>query len=157
MKRLVWLCILALTMGLTGCAEAPEAPAEFSAVFRVCREDTDCRGTVSVTQDGISVVMSAPHTAEGLRFDYTADGLSIGYGSHLAAANDDYLPADAIPSALHNTLAYLPQARYLKTENGAELYALPTPVREATLTVRDGIPISLSDPVTNLEFAFRDA
>ena len=158
MKKLFAVIFMILTIScLSACAEPPTAPTEFSAVFHVDRGDVDHRGTVTVNGDGITIEMTAPGGAKGLSFCYTGEGLSIGYAGHSTMTNADYIPTDAAPSALYRALAYLPEARYLATEDGEDRFALPSPAHEAVLITRDGAPVSLSCPDTGLEFSFRQS
>ena len=156
MKRIIALLFaFVLVCCTSACGEPPKAPTEFSAVYRICRDDIDCRGTVTVGEDGIKVTVSSPGSAKGLSFDYTAEGLTVRYAGHGTQINADYIPSDAVPSQLYRALAYLPQASYLGTENGEERFSLPSPGRNAELRVRDGVPTALVYP-DGTEFEFRE-
>jgi len=155
-KQFAVICMILMITSLSACAEPPTAPTEFSAVFHVDKGDVDHRGTVTVGGDGIIIEMSAPGGAKGLSFDYTSDGLSIGYAGHCTTANADHIPTDAVPSALYRAFTYLPEARYLGSEDGEDRFALPSPAHEAVLITKDGEPVSLSCPDTGMEFIFRD-
>ena len=156
MKKLFALiCAILMLSGLAACGEPPKAPTGFSMIFHADHTGCDQRGTVTVSDDGITVEMSAPGGAKGLTFNYTTDGLCIDYAKLSTQANADYISSDSVPSALYRALAYLPEARYLGSENGADLFALPSPAHEATLTVQDGVPLSLSCPDPAIEFSFR--
>lgn len=157
MKRLI--CLLfgaALVCCTAACGEPPKAPTDFSAVYRICRDDIDCRGTVTVEEGDIRVTVSSPGSAKGLSFDYTDDGLTVGYAGHGTKINADYIPSAAVPSQLYRALAYLPQASYLGTEDGEDRFSLPSPERAAELRTRDGTPTKLIYP-DGSEVEFREA
>lgn len=141
-------------MCLTACGEPPTAADSFKADFSVSRDGIAYSGALTLTDSGLSVTMTAPYTVEGMRFDYTSDGLSISRGGLSAKANPDYISANAIPSVLHNTLTYLSQAAYTGSGNGEDSFTLPTPYGEAVITASNGAPISLTDPYSGLEITF---
>ena len=156
MKKLfAVICLTLLTACLTACAQPPEAPTELSTLFHTDHNGADQRGTVTVGEDGITVEMTAPIGAKGLSFWYTSEGLSIGYAGHKTLVNADYIPSDSVPSALYRALAYLPEARYMGTQDGEDSFALPSPEHEAELRVSDGVPTSLTCPDSGMEFSFR--
>lgn len=154
-KHLFLLCIALLPLFcLAACGEPPTVSADFAADFHVTQDETDYCGTLSLDGENLHIEMTEPYTVAGTGFDYAGKELTITAGGHSTQANSDYLPSRAVPSVLHNTLAYLAQAAYTDSEDGADRFTLPTPHGEATLTARDSLPVSLYDPHTKLTFTF---
>lgn len=155
MKRILALSILFILMlTLSACSEPPTVNAEFTAPFSVQYNGIDYAGTVSNSGSSLTLSMTAPYTVQGMVFDYQDSTLSVRYADCAANANADYLPSDSIPSILHNNLAYLAQASYDSSQDGADSFTLPTPYGEAALTAKEGIPTSLTDPKSGIEFTF---
>ena len=154
MKRffLPMLCIPVLL--LSSCGEPPTVQSDFSASFTARYKDTDYAGTLTKEGDHLAVTLYEPYAAEGMSFCWEDSALSVRYMGHSTKANADYLPADSIPAALHNTLAYLSQASYTGSENKEDRFTLPTPYGNAELTAQDGIPKSLTDPNSGTAFVF---
>lgn len=161
MKRFISLLLmLIILLCLSGCGKPPELGAEFDACFTVTQSDNEYKGSVSLSEGGLEIAFSEPYTVAGMSFDYSDSGMSINYADHGTRANCDYIPAGAIPSALHDTLAYIDKANYLRSEDGADIYSVITPYGEAIIKAADGLPISLEDPYSGLCFNFyerRDA
>lgn len=139
---------------LSSCGEPPTVQSDFSASFTARYEDIDYAGAVTKEDDCLDVILSQPYTVSGMTFCWEGSALSVRYMDHSAGANADYLPADSVPAALHNALAYLPQAAYTGTENGEDRFTLPTPYGDAELTAQDGIPKSLTVPNSGTVFVF---
>lgn len=139
---------------LSSCGEPPTVQSDFSASFTTHIDNTNYAGAVVKDHDSLTVTLSEPFTVSGMAFLWDGGSLSMRYAGHKTQANADYLPAESIPAALHNALAYLPQASYTETKNGEDYFTLPTPYGDAALTVRDGIPTSLTDPNCGIAFHF---
>lgn len=155
MKRYFLLPILfAVILSLSACGEPPTVQSDFSSAFTASRDNIDYTGTVVKDGTSLTVTLSEPCTVDGMAFCWDDDALSIRYAGHSANANADYLPADSIPAALHYSLAYLPQASYTETANGTDHFKLPTPYGDASLTAVDGVPTTLTDPLSETVFHF---
>ena len=156
MKRFltVLLSTIIFTFPLSACGEPPKVNSDLTAAFTTEYLGADYSGTLNKNGDHMTITMNAPNTARGLVFDYRGDTLSINLGVHSTEADTEYLPYNCIPSVLHNSLAYLPQAAYSGTEDGSDIFALPTPYGNATLTAQNGVPLSLTDPHSGMEFTF---
>ena len=156
MKRslTVLLSAIIFTFPLSACGEQPTVDGDFTAAFTTKYLGADYSGTLYKNGDHMTVSMNDPYTARGLVFDYRGDTLGISLGVHSTETDPEYLPYDCIPSVLRNSLAYLPQAAYSGTEDGSDIFALPTPYGDATLTAQNGVPLSLTDPHSGMEFTF---
>lgn len=155
MKRILSLiiCLIPL-LSLSACGEPPTVESNFTVSFTVSQDDTDYAGTLSRKDDSLNIQMSAPYTVKGMEYHYQDGELSLSYGGHSTKANCDYLPADSVPEVLFDTLTYLPQATFIESNGGEDSFNLPTPYGDASLTARDGIPTSLYEPYSGLEFSF---
>lgn len=156
MKRFfsILLIVLTLTLFLTSCGEPPTVNSDFLAVFTTTYQNEDYAGTIKKDGDHLTIAMTSPYTVQGLIFEYQGDALSIRRGDHSANSKTEYLPDNSIPAVLRNTLVYLPQATFSKTEDGADIFDLPTPYGDATVTALNGIPTTLTDPHSGLEIKF---
>ena len=158
MKRSV--CIIAsafVMLGLGACGEAPGVADSFSADFTANVNDTDCAGRITVSGGETLITLTAPRAAEGMSFDYSAEGLSIGFAGMKTLTAADLIPPKALPSVLNETLTYLDGATYRESGENGDVFALPTPYGEALITARGGLPVSLSDPYSGLEVTFENA
>lgn len=151
-SALLALCICLFC--LSGCGAPPALTENFKAVFSVSQDDISCKGTVSLSSEGLSIEMLEPYTVSGVRFDYSENSMSISCSDLSTKANCDYIPAGAIPSVLHNTFAYIRQAEFRRKEGDTDIYAVMTPYGEATIKAADGIPTALEDPYSGLCFEF---
>ncbi|MBQ3266211.1 MAG: hypothetical protein IJH07_10595 [Ruminococcus sp.] len=155
MKKAIFLPILLiLTLLLSSCGEPPTLQSDFSASFTTNSGGVNYAGIVEKDIGTLTVTLSQPYTVEGTSFCWKDSTLTIEYAGHAAEANADYLPADTVPSILHNTLAYLNQATYTSTENDEDRFNLPTPYGSAEITAKDGKLLTLSDPHTGTMFEF---
>lgn len=154
MKRLLLILAFVLIILLSACGEPPTVDKELDAEFAVTQEDTAYKGEIKLSDGKLTVTFSEPYTVQGMEFSYGADGMRITYAEHETTANCDYVPSNAVPQVLHNTLAYLPQATCTGSDETGDLFSLPTPYGEATLTARDGVPTALYDPHSGLRFSF---
>ena len=155
MKRILSAALLLFPILLSACSkEPPSLSTDFTGSFSVTQDEICYQGDIALDDTGLVVTMTEPYTVSGVGFRYDDEGLSIEYAGHKTTANCDYIPPSAIPQALHNALAYLPQAAYCSTENGADVFTLPTPYGDVAVTAKDGTPITLSDSKNGLEFTF---
>lgn len=154
MKRLFLILLCMLMISLSACGEPPTMNSDFTSAFTAEYQGAEYAGTVSKEGDRLTITMNAPYTVQGIAFCYQGDELSIRCADHSTNANSEYLPDSGVPTVLHNTLAYLPQAVYISTESGADTFTLPTPYGDATLTAREGVPQSLTDPHSGIEVTF---
>ena len=147
MKKLLCIaCSLIILASLTACGEPPTVNNDFSAAFSARCGDTDYAGTLTKDGDVLTIDMTEPYTVQGITFTYQGGKLSVGYAGHSAEATAGYLPGSCIPSSLHGTLPYLPQAEYTETADGTDHFTLPTPNGAAQLTADNGSLLSLTDP-----------
>ena len=155
MKR-VFLIILSfiLMLCLSACGNPPELAGDFESEFSVTLDESSYKGRISLNGGELSIALTEPYTVSGMRFEYSDKELSIDFGGHSTKANCDYIPAGAIPSVLHNTLAYISKAEYRGREDGTDTYTVMTPYGEAIIKAADGIPVSLEDPYSGLRFEF---
>lgn len=156
MKRIILMLpiLLILTLALSACGKPPTVNSDFSSSFTAVYQGEDYEGTLRKDGDQLTIAMQAPYTVDGISFDYQGDTLSIRCADHSTIVSFDYLPDSSIPTVLYNTLAYLPQATYIATENDSDTFTLPTPYGDATLSAQDGVLRSLTDPHSGLEFTF---
>ena len=155
MKRYMILPILfAVILSLSACGEPPTVQSDFSSSFTVSRGDIDYAGTIAKDGTELTVIFTEPYTVNGTAFCWDVETLSIRYAGHSTQANADYLPADSVPAVLHNALCYLPQAVYTETADGEDHFSLPTPCGDASLTAADGVPTSLTDPLSGTVYTF---
>lgn len=156
MKRIIAvISLISAILCLTSCRTEPPALSDsFSADFSVTDGTTEYSGNLEKTDSGLRVTFSEPYTVSGMSFEYTDEGMSIGSRGLSTLANSDYIPSRAVPSVLHNTTAYISQAAYKGSEDGEDIFTLPTPYGEAELRAINGAPISLSDSPSGLTFTF---
>lgn len=155
MKKAVCLLLLLPCLLMTACQNDPPSVKEtFTLDFEVSQEDVRYQGVLDRTTESLTVSVTTPYTVKDTVFRYDSAGLSINYGTHAAQANCDYLPSKSIPTALYNACAYLSQASYTGSDDGADHYTLPTPYGECLLTAANGIPAELYDPNSGLTFHF---
>ena len=155
MKRIICLSLAAcMLLCLTACAEPPALNREPELGFSVTRDGADWQGTLSLHDGALSIVLTAPYTVAGMRFDYTDEGLCIRRGALGTKANCDYIPSDAVPQELHNALSYLGEAVYSAGDDVEDRYILSTPRGDALLTAREGVPTSLTTPESGSMFTF---
>ncbi len=159
MKKAIILSAALLLIILSACGKAPQAKSDFSVAFTAEHQDDDTKytGTLTKSGDRIHITLSEPYTIKGMTFDYQDSELSIERNGHNAITNCRYLPADSLPSTLHNILAELTHAAYTKSENGEDLYTIPTPYGEAELSASDGIPTALTAPESRWKFLFHES
>ncbi len=156
MKRIIVLFITLISvLCLSSCkAEPPGPDSAFISDFSVTDGDMDYSGSVELNESGMTISLNEPYTVSGMSFTYNVDGMSISRGGLSAKANSDYIPSRAVPSVLHDALSYLSQAEYQSTEDGEDIYTLPTPYGEAELTAENGRIRSMKVPYAALEFDF---
>lgn len=148
MKRILSLTVvICILLSLSACSAKPQALAEaFEADFSCVLGDTEYRGRLTADKASVTLRMTAPYTVEGMSFEYTDEGLSVGRGSMKTEVNCDYIPSNALPSRLHNALAYLESASYAGSEDGGDIYTLPTPYGDAEITAENGLPLKMNLP-----------
>ena len=156
MKRILSLTLcLFMLLCLSACGEPPTVENNFIVSFTVSQGDTDYAGTLTREDGVLNIQINEPYAVKGMAYRFEDGELSIDYGTHSAKASCDYLPANSIPTALFESLTYLPQATYSESNDGEDFFNLPTPYGNATLAARDGIPTSLSGLRSKLEFSFK--
>lgn len=148
MKRILSLsALICILLSLSACSSEPPSLADaFGADFSTVLGDTEYHGRLSSDNDSLTLLMTAPYTVEGMSFEYTDDGLSIGKGGMNTEINCDYIPSAALPSMLHNALAYLDSSSYKGNDNGEDIYTLPTPYGDAEIRALNGLPRMLTLP-----------
>ena len=158
MKRILSLtAAICIMLSLSACSAKPPALAEaFEADFSAVLGDTEYRGRLTADKASVTLLMTAPYTVEGMSFEYTDEGLSIGRGGMNTEVNCDYIPSTALPSRLHNALAYLESASYAGSRDGGDVYTLPTPYGDAEITADNGLPQKMSLP-DGTEIGFENA
>ena len=146
MKRILSLtAVILILLSLSACsAKPPELAEAFEADFSALLGDAEYRGRLTADKDSLTILMTVPYTVEGMSFEYTDEGLSIGRGGMNTEVNCDYIPSTALPSRLHNALAYLGSASYSDSRDGEDIYTLPTPYGDAGITAKNGLPLKIT-------------
>ena len=153
-RRLLLMMVILLILTLAACGEPPTVNSDFSGSFTVRYGNADYNGTLTKDGGALTIVMTAPYTVEGMTFTYQGDALRIGYRGHETETTAGYLAEACIPSYLHNTLPYLPQAEYVDTTDGVDRFTLPTPSGSAAVTASSGTLKSLTVAPNGLAFRF---
>lgn len=158
MKRILSMtALICILLSLSACSAEPPGLADaFDADFSTVLSDTEYRGRLTADNDSLTLLMTAPYTVEGMSFEYTDDGLSIGKNGMKTEINCDYIPSAALPSMLHNALNYLDSASYKGSEDGDDIYTMPTPYGDAEIRAINGLPQMLTLP-DGAEISFDNA
>lgn len=154
MKRILLLFMTVPLFLLSACGEPPTVESDCRLTFTVENTELSYAGEVEKSGDDLTVTLTEPYTVQGMTFSYESDSLSIRYGGHNTQAHPDYLPFESIPALLYNTLSYLPQAAYSSTQEDFDIFILPTPYGDSELTAKDGVPVTLNVPKSDLTVSF---
>ena len=157
MKKRITLFIAVLMLYcMSACGkEAPAIASAYTVNFTVTQDAVQYAGSLQLDGDTMTITMNEPYAASGMSFVYKGEELQIDYAGHSTIANSDYISSLTIPASLHNTLSYSQSAEYQGSDDTGDRYSLPTPYGSAALTAKDGIPTSLCDEHSGLEFNFR--
>lgn len=157
MKKWITLFVTVLMLFcLSACrGDPPTIASAYTVSFNVTQDAIRYEGTLQQEDDTMTVTLSEPYAVSGLSFVYKGEELQIDYAGHSTIANSDYISSLTIPAVLHNTLSYAQNAEYQQTDEKGDSFSLPTPYGSAELYASDGIPTSLYDEHSGLEFSFQ--
>lgn len=157
MKKWITLFItISMLFCLSACrGDPPTIASAYTVSFTVTQDAIRYEGTLQQNDEAMTVTLSEPYAVSGMSFVYSGEELQIDYAGHSTIANSDYISSLTIPAVLHNSLSYAHNAEYQQTDESIDRFSLPTPYGSAELCACDGIPTSLYDEHSGLEFSFQ--
>ena len=155
MKRFILIPLTALLFCLGGCAKKPPTLSDsFTLEFQTAYNGLELSGELSQSADGTQIRLNGPYTVDGLRFDYANEQLRIGYTSLETRSKSDYLPEASLPCRIYNAMLYLSQAQYTGSENSIDVFTVPTPQGDMTITAVKGTPTGMTLPRSGIKLHF---
>ncbi len=154
MKRLFSLAAVGvLLICLTACGSAPVLNASYSGGVQITDGTTNYLADLQTDGESLTITFSAPESVAGISCSFRDGELHTGLNGLDCIIPADSLPPSAIPSLLYEIFSDAESAEYQASEDGTDVFILPSRAGDATVTAKGGVPLTLTRG--NLSVTFR--